>query len=268
MSTRLKEANHPNYLRLRHDANGNYSEQNGIRRYTATYPVTDGMTPVSTAPPRGSELRTSHATGRDYIFILGNDGKWQVIGNAQDSAFGKVAATGSYSFLRNPVADDARTFNSVAFTYKLSPVGAVQVQLPTGVDDPVNDTILGTALFNLAAKLNASVDASITPATYSTNATNGHKNGTQLIVTHDTEGAAGNAYTLGSGTDSLATRSAATLTGGSDAAPNPVGDPASLPALAAPDNADLVIVWDVSANGGAGGWAKTTWTQLRSSINV
>lgn len=106
-----------------------------------------------------------------------------------------VAASGSILFASNPADGDTVTLNGVVWTFKTTPTVAAQTQ--------IQPTLAGT-LAQLAIDLNASVNASLTVATYSSNPTS-------LIVTYDTTGAGGNAYTLAA---SVATPSGATLTGG------------------------------------------------------
>jgi len=113
-----------------------------------------------------------------------------------------VAATGSIAFATNPADADTVTINSVAFTFKNSPTLATHVQIGTD---------LAATLANLIVVLNASANASVTPATYSADA-----DLTMLTVTHDTIGTGGNSFTLAA---SAGTPSAGTLAGGSTSGP-------------------------------------------------
>jgi hypothetical protein len=78
--------------------------------------------------------------------------------------------------------------------------------------DPVKlaiDSTLVATLALIASKLNASVNASVSPATYASDGVS------KVTITHDTFGTAGNSFTLAEAVTN-ATRSAATLTGGID----------------------------------------------------
>jgi hypothetical protein len=110
---------------------------------------------------------------------------------------GGVKATGTITFALNPTAAATITMNGTVFTFVAA--GATGNQVNIGVD-------LTTTLSNTATVLNASVLANISVATYTSNAT-------ILTTTYDTYVAAGNLFTLAA---SVATPSAATLTGGQD----------------------------------------------------
>lgn len=105
------------------------------------------------------------------------------------------AATGTITFPGNPANNDTITLNGVVWTFKTS--GATGTQTNIGAN-------LAATLSTLVTNLNASADTSIDDATY-TGAT------ATLTITHDTLGAAGNAYTLAA---SAAAVSGPTLTGG------------------------------------------------------
>lgn len=105
------------------------------------------------------------------------------------------AATGTITFADNPTADDTITLNGVEWTFVSS--GA------SGAETNIQGTLADT-LAQLVTDLNGSADTDIDDATYT-------ENDTQLIITHDTAGAAGNAYTLAASADTV---SGATLTGG------------------------------------------------------
>lgn len=197
----MKEMGVDNQTTPRHDGVGNYNDQNGIRYYSVTYAMHDGdsTTRGSSTAPRGSVLQTTHTNGRDYIFKAGVS-IWEAIGGSGADT-GSVAAVATIDF--SDVAEDGIavdntvTAGGIAFTYKTAPSGVVQVQLATEDDiSNRNDTVLGINLFNMAAKLNASVNGAVTPATYSTDATDGHKNAEKLYATVDTPGFAGNAFTF------------------------------------------------------------------------
>jgi hypothetical protein len=202
--------NRTNLSTLGHDAFGNYEDFNGIRRYSISTPITEATS--RGVAPHGSLVQTTNPIGRESLWMVGASNLERLGGVTADLE--GVAATGAYTFLKAPVANDARTFNGVAFSWKATPTTAVQAQLVTEASSP-NNTILGENLANMVAKLNASVDGAVSVATYSTNQTSTKKkDGTKIIVTYDTEGIAGNAYTLDSADDTLSTRSGATLSGG------------------------------------------------------
>lgn len=115
------------------------------------------------------------------------------------TALAGTAATGRYTLAIKPSINDTLVFNGVTFTFVTSSGSAVQITI---------GATLATAIANALTMLNASVNAAITPATYSSS-------GAGIIdITYDTKGSLGNAYTLGTATGSNVTRSAATLTGG------------------------------------------------------
>lgn len=112
-------------------------------------------------------------------------------------------ATGSIVFSDQPAAASTVTINGVAFTF-VDTAPATNTEVEIGGN-------LATTLNNLRDALNASVNASVSPATYAATG------GTTLTVTHDTAGTAGNAFTLVAGAGSNGTASGATLTGGTAA---------------------------------------------------
>lgn len=114
-----------------------------------------------------------------------------------------VQATGTLTAGSNPVAAETIAVNGVTFTFIAGASTATDVQ------------IKGTkelTMAEFASVLNASANASISVATYTVS-------GAILTVTYDAGGADGNAYTLANSSGTVAiTRSAATLTGGSNTA--------------------------------------------------
>src|SRR5690606_25609411 len=76
---------------------------------------------------------------------------------------------------------------------------------PTNVESNLGTTLAET-LANLASQVNASTDTAVSQAAYSSNAN-------QLIITHDSVGVQGNAFTITVGTSGGAV-SGATLTNG------------------------------------------------------
>lgn len=109
-----------------------------------------------------------------------------------------IAATGYIQLNDQPAVDDTITLDGQVMTFKAS--GATANQINIGQD--VLETIT-----NIVDKLNAHADAGIALVTYSSNGYN------QVILTHDTPGTGGNAWTLTKSGANIAV-SAATLTGG------------------------------------------------------
>lgn len=149
--------------------------------------------------------REPRAPFRDVINDAGNlvvpveardFGRWLqfLMGNPVTAG---VAATGDITFTVNPSNGHTITLNGVVWTFVTGSPGATETQIQGS---------LSATLTELAGDLNGSANASITPATYGSTAT-------KLTVTHDTLGAAGNAYTLASGNPNGVV-SGATLSGG------------------------------------------------------
>jgi hypothetical protein len=113
-----------------------------------------------------------------------------------------VAATGKITFSAQPAANSTITLGGVAWTFVAS--GATGNQTNIGVN-------LAATLTSLASNLNASANTTIDDVTYAATAT-------ELTMTHDTLGHAGNAFTLAASTSpaSNGTVSGATLTGGAN----------------------------------------------------
>jgi hypothetical protein len=134
---------------------------------------------------------------------LENIGLWLKALFGQPNTAATVAATGSITFSTQPAVNATVTINGVVFTFVAS--GA------TGAQSNIGGTLTLT-LSNLATVLNASVNGSVTPVTYTSNAT-------QLLFTHDTLGHGGNAFTIAASTSpaSNGTVSGATLSGGANA---------------------------------------------------
>jgi hypothetical protein len=124
-----------------------------------------------------------------------------------------VAATGNYVFTANPVANDTITINGVVYTFIVGVSAGTNVQIGAGAAG--GDTNLGKTIFNLKTVLNASANVLVSIATYADNHTAANKDADTLTITHDTAGAAGNAFPLGTHTSNIA-RSAATLSGGAN----------------------------------------------------
>jgi len=108
-----------------------------------------------------------------------------------------VAATGTIDFAANPADGDTITLNGTTWTFVTG--------IPAGNETQIQATATQT-IDQLVIDLNASADANLVEATY------GRPASTQkLLVTHDTPGPGGNAFTLAA---SAATVSGPTLAGG------------------------------------------------------
>lgn len=148
--------------------------------------------------PRAPFRDVINDEGNLVIPVEGRDfGRWLqlLLGNPVSAG---VAATGDITFTVNPSAGHTITINGVVWTFVAS--GA------TGTQTNIGGSLAAT-LTQLATDLNASVNASITPATYS----NG--GGTKLNIVHDAVGGGGNSFTLASG-NANGVASGATLSGG------------------------------------------------------
>lgn len=108
-----------------------------------------------------------------------------------------VAATGTVTFTTNPTAADTLTLNGLAITFVASG--------PTGNQILIGSSAADTAA-NLQLFLQASSNADLIPATYSTA-------GLVLTITYKTVGTAGNAYTMTKSSTAI-TLSGAVLAGG------------------------------------------------------
>lgn len=114
---------------------------------------------------------------------------------------GSPFATGTLTFVANPVASETIDVNSITFTFVAGASGATDVH--------IGDTAAETAL-ELVNVLNASANGSITVATYSV-----AFGGNVVTITYDTAGTTGNSFALADSSGTVAvTRSAATLLGG------------------------------------------------------
>lgn len=116
-------------------------------------------------------------------------------------------ATGAIVFAANPTNGDTITLNSVVWTF-VTTITAINQTKITGA--------LSDTLSSLVTDVSASSNALLTVASYATDDA-----GTDFIITYNTAGTGGNAYTLAA---SAATPSGATLTGGGGfAGTNPTG---------------------------------------------
>jgi hypothetical protein len=127
-------------------------------------------------------------------------GYWLKLIFGQPTSTGTVAATGSITFSGQPLANSTVTINGTVFTFVAS--GATGNQVNIGGSLSATMTALATAL-------NASVVSGVAVATYAGTAS-------AINITHDTLGAAGNAFTIAASTSpaSNGTVSGPTLTGG------------------------------------------------------
>ncbi len=111
-------------------------------------------------------------------------------------------ASGSMTIATLPTNSQTVVVGGKTFTFKTVPVGAFDVAIGA-------TTAICAA--NLAAALNASIDPAVSPSTY-TATTN------VVSIVYDVRGAAGNAFTIATGTAGVSvTTSGATLAGGVDA---------------------------------------------------
>ncbi len=148
-------------------------------RKTPAFPGDPNALPVTFATLR-------YAAGGDSIEMLG----------------GSPFATGSLTFVTNPVATETIAVNGVTLTFVASASTATNVRIGATKEETAQ---------NLVGVLNGSVNASLTIASYAINA------GTPNVVSisFDAPGTAGNSFTLANSSGTVAvTRSAATLTGG------------------------------------------------------
>lgn len=148
--------------------------------------------------PRAPFRDVINDQGNFVVPVEGRDfGRWLqfLMGNPSTSG---VAATGDITFTANPSAGHTITINGVVWTFVAS--GA------TGSQTNIGGSLTAT-LTQLATDLNASANASITPATYS------NSGGTKLGIVHDTLSAVGNSFTIASG-NANGVVSGPTLSGG------------------------------------------------------
>lgn len=115
---------------------------------------------------------------------------------------GGVAATGTYTFVGNPVDGNTIILNGVTWTFKTTVSGISQTKIGTNLAETLNQ---------LAADLATSNNSSLTVANYAI------ATGTVLNITYGQLGTAGNAYTLAAGTYGGVV-SGATLSGGTNGA--------------------------------------------------
>ena len=135
----------------------------------------------------------------------GNLGGFLIYNNGEDFAPGDSIAfngagyaSGAIAFgVTNPTAGDTITLNGVVWTFVTS---------ITAADQTLIQGALSATLTNLASNLSASAVPALLAASYAVDSTNSN-----LLITYNTAGTAGNAYTLAA---SAATPSGTHLTGG------------------------------------------------------
>lgn len=110
-------------------------------------------------------------------------------------------ATGTFTFSKQPVANQTIIVNGVTWTFVASGAGTART---------VIGSTLAATLLQLAVDLNASTNTSINIATYTANTSTN-----VLAVSFDTPGTGGNVFTLGKGTAASAV-SGTTLAGGTN----------------------------------------------------
>lgn len=130
-----------------------------------------------------------------------NLGIWlYLLFGAANSAAGQDAADGDITFSAQPTATTGTiTINGVVFTFIAGASSGTNVQIKTS---------LTLTLDELVTVLNASANASVTPATYSKGGS------TKLLIVYDTPGTAGNAFTLAASVASNGVVSGSTLANG------------------------------------------------------
>lgn len=112
-----------------------------------------------------------------------------------------TAATGVLTFAANAANTETIVVNGVTVTFRSTVVASTVLIAATK-----ELTAIALATF-----LNASVDALLTGASY-------EAFGAKVLITYDTKGTAGNAFTLADSSGGHVTRGAATLTSGADGA--------------------------------------------------
>lgn len=128
-----------------------------------------------------------------------------VSGATLSGGYGGAAATGFIAFSGQPTNTKKVVINGKDVTFITGSTSGLSIHI--GAD-------LAATLDAAVVALNASVDAALTGATYSATGTPHNK----LVVTYDTVGNAGNAFTLSAGDEPAASVSGATLAGGVPAA--------------------------------------------------
>lgn len=171
-------------------------------------------------------------------------------------------ASGAIEFgATNPVALDTITLNGVVWTF---------VTTITGADQTIIRGSLAATLAQLVSDLSGSAEPNLTVASYVVDNTNAN-----LLVTYNTAGVGGNAYTLAA---SRATRSGATLTGGAGTGTTGVKATGSLTFTVNPAAAQNIVLdgvtWTFVAAGAVGNQTNigvnlaATLTQLQLDLTA
>lgn len=146
--------------------------------------------------------------GTSEVLVAADNARQAILIQPQTEAclvnFGATAgvqATGTLTAGSNPLNTETIAVNGVTFTFVTGASTSTNVHIGATKEETMTE---------FAVVLNASANASITVATYSTT-------DAVLTVTYDAGGADGNAFTLANSSGTAAvTRSAATLAGGSN----------------------------------------------------
>ena len=134
---------------------------------------------------------------------LRNIGFWLKLLFGHPTTTAGLPGKGSIAFSAQPASNATLTINGTTVTFVTGTPSGSQVKIGAGLAETIT---------NLVLFLNASADANVSVASYSAD-----PDLTTLQVAHDTQGTAGNSFTLAASTTpaSNATVSAATLAGGS-----------------------------------------------------
>jgi hypothetical protein len=153
------------------------------------------VTPViTTSTGSGAVLVPVIVSGAMVAVIVQNPGQGYAPTDSISFGAGAVAG-GNITFSAVPHNGDTIRLNGQVWTFVTGSPGANQTRIGTS---------LSLTMAQLATDLGNSTDAGLIVATYTANAT-------QLLITYNTPGTAGNSYTLAA---SVATPSGTTLTGG------------------------------------------------------
>lgn len=230
--------------------------------------ITNGGSGLSTVTYSITTTAGSGFSGAPAV-IAGSLGAFTITSGGSGYAAGDSIAFNGAGFasgaiifgMTNPVDGDTITLNSVVWTF---------VDAITGS----NQTLIGgspvTTINQLVSDLSASPNALLRVAAYSTDTTI-----QDLLITYNTAGVAGNAYTLAA---SVATPSGSTLTGGTGSGSlgtHATGNIVFTVNMTAPQNIVLNgVTWTFVAAGAAGNQTNiganlaATLTQLASDLNA
>jgi len=146
MASRVKERNHPNHFKLRHDAFGSYIEQNGLRTYSITRAIPPGTSSTygGVKIPAGSLVRTNNATGGTNLWIAGANTLNDVGGGATTfgAGLGGVEGAKAYKAYFSQRGTDApymgreivNDFEGMVVSFSRSGVGVYGFQFPNLLD--------------------------------------------------------------------------------------------------------------------------------------